>query len=211
MGVAFTGNISGLVAAVGGVDGLAVWATAALGLGAMIAALVHRVVPRRWSRVPVLLVGVLALTWAASAASGVDDLRKCVGISALGVLGMACVPSSPGTLMVGLARAGGLLLVCWLLDGAASAWGLFTETPPWSPEVAARLLDASPRAFVMEIAGFDWMRAESVYEPVGTDRIPPMLRGPYRASVAAAPLLVLGSLGLCLRLILHSRRPSAHP
>lgn len=211
MGVVFTGNITGLVAAQGVGDGLADWATLAVGLGAMIAALVHGGIAHRLARVPVLLVGVLLLTWAASVASGVDDLVRCVGIAALGALGMACVPSSPGALAVGLARAVGLLLVCWVLDGAASAWGLFTETPPWSPEVAARLLDASPRAFVMEIAGFDWMRAESVYEPVGTDRIPPMLRGPYRPSVAAAPLLVVGSLGICLRILLQSRRPSAHP
>ncbi len=210
MVVAVTVENSGLVSASGAVPSLAVWATLALGLGAMIAALVHRWVPRLALRVPALLVGLLVTTWAAFASSGVEDLQRCLGMTALGVLGMACVPASPGRLPVGLARAAALLVLAWVLDGAAAAWGLFMETPPWSPEVAARLLDVSPRSFVMEIAGFDWMRSETVYEPVGTDRIPPMLRVPYRPVVAATPLIVLGSLGLCLRLLLLAKRSSAH-
>ena len=196
-------------AAVSPVPPLAVWATVALGLGAALAAFVHRGVARPALRALLLLVGLAALWGSSAVASGVENPLRCVGVAGLAALGMAFVPATPGSFSAGLARAAALVLVAWVLDGAAAAWGLFSETPPWSPETAAWLLDASPRAFVMEIAGFDWMRAESVYGPVGTDRISPTLRGPYTSAVAAAPLLVVGSMGICLRLLHCSRRLSA--
>ena len=195
----------------GPVPALAIWATLALGLGAVLAAICHRWVPRLALRAPALFLALLALTWGSALASGIEDPLRCVGIAGLAVVGMALVPAAEGSFSVGLSRAAFLFLVAWILDGAGAAWGLFMESPPWPPRTAAWLLDASPRAFVMEIAGFDWMRSQTVYEAVGTDRIPPMLRGPYRPAVAAAPLLVLGSIGLCLRLIYGFRRTTAHP
>ncbi|MEM8711279.1 MAG: hypothetical protein AAGG01_10030 [Planctomycetota bacterium] len=117
-----------------------------------------------------------------------------------GRLTAGCEPAAQGW-PVTISRAAFVVLFAWILDGAASAWGLVSNGPPWSPEVAAELLNLSPRAFVMEIAGADWMRFATVYEPVGTDRISPDLRPGYAPGsatgwgrvVAVLPVVVVGS------------------
>lgn len=103
------------------------------------------------------------------------------------------------------------LVACALLDGAASGWGALEAAPPFSPETTALLIDSSPRAFVMESAGADWMRHESIYEHAGTDRLGPDLRIGYGGSVAAYVVLVLGYCSATLRFAIPSRASERSP
>ncbi|MEM9802980.1 MAG: hypothetical protein AAGA20_21835 [Planctomycetota bacterium] len=102
-------------------------------------------------------------------------------------------------------RAGACLLLALLLDHAATGWSVLEPEPAWSPRTTARLLDASPRAFVLESGGVDWMRHPSVYDAAGTDRIGPGIRTGRRGSVAAALVLVLGCVAAGARLVRRSR------
>lgn len=115
---------------------------------------------------------------------------------------------------LGLGRFGGwapvwALAAAALLDGAPAGWGLLEGAPgsghgeaPWGPGLAAGLLDGSPRAFVMESGGVDWMRHPDVYGPVGTDRIGPDLRTGWIGSSVPRITLLLAYLLVgwrCLR------------
>ncbi len=193
--------------------------TFAMGGGALFATAVHFGQARIAWRGALMGASLVLIPWAASGLVGLPSPWQAAGIAGLWCLGMACVPADATGAALGLSRAGFLVLLALVCDGAASGWGLFLEVPPWPPGVAARLLDLSPRTFVMEIAGFDWMRDPSVYESVGTDRIPPSLRPPYgqgapggpaggpqgasawRLAVAVLPVLVVGSITTGLRLL----------
>ncbi|QDV07051.1 hypothetical protein Poly30_25700 [Planctomycetes bacterium Poly30] len=213
-----------------GLPALALAGTLAPALGAASGALLHAWTRRSRAQARLLATGLVAalpaVCFAGRFAFGLAHPAQAAGLAALWLIGVALVPAHPGSFAVGLARASALMVLALVLDGAASAWGLFQESPPWSPEVAARLLDFSPRAFTMEIAGFDWMRHPSVYESVGTDRISPTLRQPYgiagseagswRQVVAVLPLVVVGSTALAVRLfgrrtVPATRSDAAHP
>ena len=89
-----------------------------------------------------------------------------------------------------LRAAGAAFLLCGLLTALPGGGGELAR--PWSPPVAARLLDLSPVAVVLECGGLDFMRHPGVYGPVGTMDFGPELRSAWRAPGAAAPLLLLG-------------------
>lgn len=213
---------------------LAMGATLAPGLGALAATLVYALLRGGGQRAAVLVVLVPLSAWLAYISFGLQHPAEAAGLVALGCLGVAAVPATGSIASsdqalgatgwaVGLSRAGALLLLALVLDGAPAGWGLFLDRPPWSPGVAARLLDLSPRTFTMEIAGFDWMRHPSIYESVGTDRISPSLRppfghgslgasigdsagyGPWGRAVAVLPAFVVGSLVTAIRLFRRSK------
>ncbi|HJP00281.1 MAG TPA: hypothetical protein QF764_00755 [Planctomycetota bacterium] len=86
--------------------------------------------------------------------------------------------------------AGAAFLLCGLLTALPGGGGELAR--PWSPPVAARLLDLSPVAVVLECGGLDFMRHPEVYGPAGTMDFGPELRSAWRAPGAAVPLLLLG-------------------
>ena len=91
----------------------------------------------------------------------------------------------------------GAVAAAWLLSSAAclapSSRGWLCGEP-WSPEIAARLLDLSPTALVLESFGVDWMRHPWVYDPAGTSSIGPELRLAWGR--LAGPLSFLVGCGL---------------
>ena len=96
--------------------------------------------------------------------------------------------------------AANLLMIMMLIAGALSlapTLGGALERP-WPPSVTARLLDASPVAWVAESAGIDWMRHPAVYDAAGTAHIGPDLRSGRRSWLAAVGLLVVGCLSSLL-------------
>lgn len=151
-----------------------------------------------WAFVPV--------AWAGLASAPAGTAWACLGLFGVGSLLAVRGPTggSPGSGgSATLARAAALLLVCALLDGSAAGWHVAATSPPWSPETAAWALDLSPRAFVMEVGGMDWMRHPSVYEPAGSDRIGPGIRTPYAGPVAVGLVVVVG----CSAALLGLARP----
>lgn len=200
----------------GTVPALALAATFTPAAGLLFGSVVGSVTRARVVRFLALFAGGVLLVLAAEAldwsgAPGSLGEPRAVGLFGLFWLGAAWSPECGRTAAgieprasgwtLALWRAALLGVLAWLLDGAAAAWGLVSNGPPWSPETAARLLDLSPRAFVMEVAGADWMRSVTIYEAVGTDRIPPDLRPGYAPgsatgwgrAVAVLPLVVVGS------------------
>lgn len=172
--------------------------------------------PRPLHRRPIrLLIGIgasvllVACTPAGAAWAGLPGRGAASAVlSGLFLSGMALAPSGPEPsprLRAAMWRASLLVLLCWCADGAAGGWGILRPVPPWSPEVAARLLDVSPRTLLMESAGVDWMRHPAVYEAVGTDRIGPGLRSVFRGPVAGSATLLVGCVALAAR-ALHRRR-----
>ncbi|MEM1452557.1 MAG: hypothetical protein AAF957_26995 [Planctomycetota bacterium] len=181
---------------------------------------------------PLLVLAVGALTGPDAAWSPLrrlpSPLAGSVALASLVALGAALAPwrtARPGehgaavdgggatprtVLAAGLARATIALLVAAAADGAAAGWGALAPAPPWSPGVAAALLDLSPRAFVLESGGVDWMRHESVYGPVGTDRLGPGIRSGWGGSVAPGLLLVVGSVAVVLRCGVRARTRLGH-
>ncbi len=85
------------------------------------------------------------------------------------------------------------LVLCLFLTGAPAGFWLFSD-PPWSPSLAARLLDVSPAALLMESAGVDFLRLPAVYGPVGADCMDPNLRLAWGNLAGWG----VGVLGLCL-------------
>jgi len=71
----------------------------------------------------------------------------------------------------------------------------------------ARLLDASPVAWVVESAGVDWMRQPATYERAGSSGIGPDLRTAYRGSLAAPLVLLVGCVVALAGRRLRARRP----
>lgn len=109
----------------------------------------------------------------------------CVA-AGLYALGLALAPRARAD---AFGRAG-LVLIAGLTLSIAPARGSFAREP-WPPGGARALLDLSPTALVMESAGLDWMRHDSVYEPVGTDRFERRAR---RGVLAGPTLLLVGYL-----------------
>ncbi|MGD2018786.1 MAG: hypothetical protein PVJ89_11755 [Planctomycetota bacterium] len=131
-----------------------------------------------------------------------------VGLAAAGAALAPAGPAGAGVLVAaGARRAALLVLVGWAADGAAAGWGLLSPSPPWSPEVAAVLLDLSPRTLLMECGGVDWMRHPDVYEAVGTDRLGPGIRSVHVGSVAGTASVLVGYGLLALRLGVKRRAP----
>lgn len=152
----------------------------------------------RWVPILALLLigpGILIEPGLASALP--SPLLGAGGAAGLGVLGAALGAWSerldPGR---GIPAAAFLLTLGLAGHGAATGLGLLGETPPFGPELTARLLDLSPRGFVLECGGADWMRSPSLYDPAGTDRIGPDLRGPWAGAVAAPVSVVVGCVAL---------------
>ena len=188
------------------------FATAAISAGAAaggIACAVRRPSKPLWPA----LVAAFAMPGLVLAASGWQfdaHPRPFGGAAALAgliLLGVALATSTKRAFAV----AAWALLASALLDGAPTGWGVLGSEPPFSPKTTSRLLDVSPRAFVMESAGADWMRHESIYEPAGTDRIGPDLRIGRGGSVAAYVVLVMGCCLAALRFALPSRASERSP
>jgi hypothetical protein len=120
----------------------------------------------------------------------------------------------PGLIWAALASAG-LLAIGWAGGGRARSWvgalrgagvslallafpcwlpsaGALTRGAPWTPAVAARLLDLSPATLLVECAEIDWMRHPATYDPVGADAIGPHSRLPWRGKLAGPVLLLVG-------------------
>ncbi len=92
-------------------------------------------------------------------------------------------------------RAGGAwwaLALAIFATGIPAGFWLYTD-PPWSPEVAARLLDLSPAALLFESAGADFLRLPAIYGPVGADSMDPNLRLAW-GNLAGWGVCVLGLL-----------------
>lgn len=126
-----------------------------------------------------------------------------VGLLSLGwILGLIGLRSGRGHgAFSGALLALGLSL---LLIGAPAGFWLFSD-PPWSPAVAARLLDFSPAALLMEAAGVDFLRLPAIYGPVGADSMDPNLRLAWGNLAGWGG----GVLGLCLslaELVRHRRK-----
>ncbi len=138
---------------------------------------------------PLLLLGLAGLGELRGSSGLPRPIAGGAALSGLVALG-ACLGSTHAA--TGLARAALLAAVSLLLDGAAAGWGLLGPSPTWPAGVAAVLLDLSPRAFVLESGGVDWMRHPSIYETVGTDRIGPGMRVGWTGSVAGPCLVVVG-------------------
>lgn len=162
-----------------------------------------------------LLIGIgaavllVACTPAGAAWAGLPGRGAASAVlSGLFLSGVALAPSGPEPsprLRAAIGRASLLVLLCWCTDGAAGGWGILRPVPPWSPEVAARLLDLSPMTLLMESAGVDWMRHPAIYEAAGTDRIGPGLRSVFRGPVAGSATLLVGCATLAAH-ALHRRR-----
>jgi hypothetical protein len=151
---------------------------------------------RIWRRAGVALVWCAAWFWLGRGLEVVDRLG---GLGAL--LGLLCMGGLLGGL-VGPRTAGrnapfaGALLalgLSLLLIGLPAGFWLFSD-PPWSPEIAARLLDCSPATLMLETAGVDYLRLPAIYGPVGADSMDPNLRLPW-GNLAGWGVCVLG---LCL-------------
>ncbi len=85
------------------------------------------------------------------------------------------------------------LALCLFLTGVPAGFWLFSD-PPWSANLAARLLDLSPAALLLETAGVDFLRLPAVYGPVGADSMDPNLRLAWGNLAGWG----VGVLGLCL-------------
>ena len=128
-------------------------------------------------------------------------------------LALSLVQSAPPTLAWALTVVAGLFAAGWGMGArwpggagwtaaaALAALALLGALPtlvglagdaPWSPGVAARLLDLSPLSLVLESAGVDWMRHPAVYGPAGADALGPDLRLPWRGALAGPTALVVG-------------------
>lgn len=86
--------------------------------------------------------------------------------------------------------AAALFLAMITLTALPAVGGL--APAPWPPALAARLLDISPVALILECGGVDWMRHPGVYAPVGTDAIGPDLRLAHRGFLAGPLTLLVG-------------------
>ena len=132
---------------------------------------------------------VLVLQDAASPATLPTPLFAAAALTGLHFFGFGwgCLfpgarPSSAAAMALGVAVLAGL-----------PSWGGWVRAP-WSPAVAARLLDLSPVVLTQECAGVDWMRHAAVYDPVGTHSIGPDLRSPWRGALAGPATLLVGCL-----------------
>ena len=153
--------------------------------------------------VPGIWMGAVTLV---DAASDVDLPRPiwavCV-FSGFFAAGFGCGAwAGPRRLWGGCAS---LLLLAAIATGLPHKGGLSDDT--WSPEVAARLLDLSPSALVVESAGVDWMRHPAVYDPVGTSSIGPDLRTAWRGFLAGPTVLLVG----CALVLLGRRKNRGEP
>jgi hypothetical protein len=121
--------------------------------------------------------GFTTLPWAACA---------LVGLFALGLALGARTRS-------GLLAAGALLYLGLVLASAAQGFGLVAggaEVARRHPELAARLLDASPQVLVFECAGWDWIHAQpEVYTRGGAEWTQ---RRAYPGNLAGPAVLVVG-------------------
>lgn len=100
--------------------------------------------------------------------------------------GIARAVSPFGPAGVALLLASGAVLA-----GVGQFFGL-SGAAPWSPSVAARLVDLSPVSWVVESAGLDWMRHPAQYEPVGTASMGPDVRVAFRGALAGPVVLLVG-------------------
>lgn len=132
------------------------------------------------------------LLWTAGAGAGASrlpaPLPALIAIGGLWALGL------------GLGAAGGPARA-WRLAALAALWGLALAllptgggalAQPWPPYLAARLLDLSPLAFVLERGGLDWMRHPWVYDALGAADIGPDLRAAGSGALAPGLLAVVG-------------------
>lgn len=138
-----------------------------------------------------------------------DGTGLAVVLASLGLLGGAL-----GRLVRAeraLAAAAILLSMQAVLELLPGLGGVLGPAP-WSPAVAAHLLDAAPSSWLVEAAGLDWMRHERIYDPVGSSSIGPDLRLALRPTLAGKALL-LGSCAIAFALgeLLRARHPTLEP
>lgn len=162
-----------------------------------------------WLALAATALGVLAGAWLPRATALLVTLPWWAAVEGLGRRAPGALPDPTGAWWAaaglftlgwgagclwrhGAVRiAGAALLISGLLAALPSGGGRLAQ--PWPPGAAARLLDLSPVAIVLECGGLDFMRHPAVYGPVGTMDIGPELRAPWRATTAAVPLLLLGA------------------
>ncbi len=111
-------------------------------------------------------------------------------LASLAIAGLYAAGMGLGAWLSPERAAGAALLIVAALSLAPTLGGVLER--PWPPLIAARLLDASPVAWVAESAGIDWMRHPAVYDAAGTADIGPDLRSGRRSWLAAVGLLVVG-------------------
>ena len=111
-------------------------------------------------------------------------------LASLAIAGLYAAGMGLGAWLSPERAAGAALLTVAALSLAPTLGGVLER--PWPPLIAARLLDASPVAWVAESAGIDWMRHPAVYDAAGTADIGPDLRSGRRSWLAAVGLLVVG-------------------
>jgi hypothetical protein len=140
----------------------------------------------RWARSPLAWAPPLVWVAALFLTRGVPSPLP----AALVVLSLYAAGMGLGAWLSAERAAGAALLIAAGLSLAPALGG--TLESPWPAVVTARLLDASPVAWVAESAGIDWMRHPAVYETAGTADIGPDLRTGRRGWLAAVCLLVVG-------------------
>ncbi|MDF1838981.1 MAG: hypothetical protein P1V35_14010 [Planctomycetota bacterium] len=158
-------------------------------------------IPQRWGRA--LGLGSWCLAWLYLG----RDLPLSPRVAGLGaLLGLMSLGGFLGILGAGskaqpLTGAWIALALPVFLIGLPAGFWLFTD-PPWPPAVAARMLDLSPAALMMESAGVDFLRLSAIYGPVGADSMDPNLR------LAWGNLAGWGGcvLGLCLAMVVCTWR-----
>ncbi len=135
--------------------------------------------------------------WLLSVPSGVLPSAP-QGVAACAALYLFGYALAHGLRCSSVACAGMLWLAAGLLAALPSGAGALAR--PWPPGLTADLLDLSPQVWVLEVAGFDWLRHPAVYERAGGADLGPDLRVPWQASSA------LWALGAALALAALSRR-----
>lgn len=139
--------------------------------------------------VPVAWLMVVALSDALSA----RDL-PALAWSALPIVGFFGIGFALGTRMSAFPwRGAAALFLGATLLAALPLHGLALKKP-WSPRVAAFLLDLAPTTLVAESAGLDWMRHPPIYDGSQTVDIDPSLRTPYDRQLAGGLVFVVGCL-----------------
>lgn len=136
----------------------------------------------------------ILLPWLSALASAVffrsvsaDPWGGTLAISGLYWLGASLHGSSGAAAW---SRAAGLLFLVGVLTAMPSLGGALAR--PLEPATTAFWLDLSPLVWVMESAGFDWMRHPSIYEIAGAADLGPDLRVAYSGTGVPLVATLLG-------------------